>query len=49
MKRKVNYKSKVRHSPKSSDPGYIEIDTITKFIQGIKRYILNAIDNLNKI
>ena len=42
--RKVNYKSKVRHSPKSTEPGYIEIDTITKFIQGIKRYILNAID-----
>jgi len=43
-RRKVNYKSKVRHSPKSTEPGYIEIDTITKFIQGIKRYILNAID-----
>lgn len=43
-KRKVNYKSKVRHSPKSTEPGYIEMDTITKFIQGIKRYILNAVD-----
>ena len=42
--RKVNYKSKVGYSPKSTEPGYIEIDTITKFIQGIKRYILNAID-----
>ncbi|MGC8789717.1 MAG: hypothetical protein ACP5QM_07375 [Caldisericum sp.] len=42
--RKVNYKSKVRHSPKSIEPGYIEIDTIEKFVQGIKRYILNAID-----
>ena len=47
--RKVNYKSKVRHSPKSTEPGYIEIDTITKFIQGIKRYILNAIDISGKV
>jgi transposase InsO family protein len=47
-KRKVNYKSKVRHSPKYKDMGYIEIDTTVKFIQGIKRYILNAIDISNK-
>lgn len=47
--RKVNYKSKVKHSPKSTELGYIEIDTITKFIQGIKRYILNAIDISGKV
>ena len=47
-KRKVNYRSKVRHSPRYKDMGYVEIDTIVKFIQGIKRYILNAIDISNK-
>jgi transposase-like protein len=47
--RKVNYKSKVKHSPKYKEMGYIEIDTITKFIQGIKRYILNAIDISGKV
>jgi hypothetical protein len=43
-KRKINYKIKVRHSPKYKELGYIEIDTIVEFVQGIKRYILNAID-----
>jgi transposase-like protein len=47
--RKVNYKNKVKHSPKYKEMGYIEIDTITKFIQGIKRYILNAIDISGKV
>ncbi|MEM3786799.1 MAG: hypothetical protein QXZ59_05385, partial [Nitrososphaeria archaeon] len=41
--RKVNYKSKVKHYPKYKEIGYIEIDTIVKFVQGIKRYIINAI------
>jgi hypothetical protein len=48
-KRKANYKSKVKHSPKYKEKGYIEIDTIVKFIQGIKRYILNAIDISGKV
>ena len=39
-----NYKSKIRHSPKHTSPGYIEIDTVIKFVDGIKRYILNAVD-----
>ena len=31
--------NRVKHSPVSSNLGYIEIDTIVKFINGIKRYI----------
>lgn len=38
------YRKKVKHSPKYNKPGYIEIDTIEKFINGIKRYIYNAVD-----
>jgi transposase InsO family protein len=47
-KRRVNYRSKVRHSPRYKEPGYIELDTIIKFFNGIKIYILNAIDISNK-
>ncbi len=41
---KLSYKTKVKRSPKPVGAGYIEIDTIVKFIHGIKIYILNAID-----
>lgn len=43
-KRKVRYKMKVKRSPKVTDSGYIEIDTITKFIHGLKLYVFNAVD-----
>jgi len=43
-KARLAYKLKVKRSPKTNDPGYIEIDTVTKFIHGIKLYILNAVD-----
>jgi len=46
-KRKIvrgKHRKKVKHSPKYNKPGYIEIDTIEKFINGIKRYIYNAVD-----
>jgi len=43
-RRKVKYKRRVRRSPKPRDSGYIEIDTITKFIHGIKLYVFNAVD-----
>ena len=36
--------NRVKHSPVSNNIGYIEIDTIIKFINGIKRYIYNAVD-----
>jgi len=38
------YRKKVKHSPKHNKPGYIEIDTIVKFIYGMKLYIYNAVD-----
>lgn len=43
-KRKIRYKAKVKHSPKTTTPGYIEIDTIVQFMQGLKVYIFNAVD-----
>jgi transposase InsO family protein len=42
--RKKNYKSRIRHSPDYNEPGYLEIDTIVKFIYGMKLYIYNAVD-----
>ena len=38
------YKKKVKCSPKSNQSGYVEIDTIVKFVNGIKRYVYNAVD-----
>ena len=43
-KAKLSYKHKVKRSPKPTGFGYIEIDTIVKFIHGIKLYIFNAVD-----
>jgi transposase InsO family protein len=43
-KARLSYKTKVKRSPKPTGVGYIEIDTIVKFIHGIKLYILNAVD-----
>jgi len=47
-KRKVNYKSKVKRSPRINYSGYVEIDTITLFIDGIKSYVYHAIDIQNR-
>jgi hypothetical protein len=43
-KEKISYKQKIKHSPKLESIGYLEMDTITCFINGIKRYIINAVD-----
>lgn len=43
-KKNISYKTRVKRSPKPSGTGYIEIDTIVKFIEGIKLYIFNAVD-----
>jgi transposase InsO family protein len=40
----VRYKLKVKRSPKPSEFGYVEIDTIVKFVDGMKLYIFNAVD-----
>lgn len=38
------YKQKVKRSPRPTDTGYIEIDTIAKFVHHMKLYIFNAVD-----
>lgn len=43
-RKKSRYKIKVKRSPKPKDFGYVEIDTMFKFYNGLKVYILNAID-----
>ena len=43
-KHKRPKRRRVRYAPRPSGFGYIEIDTITKFICGIKYYIFNALD-----
>jgi len=43
-KKKRDYRTKVKKSPKEVSPGYLEIDTICQFNNGVRRYILNAVD-----
>ncbi len=43
-KAKASYKTRVKRSPKPTGTGYVEIDTISKFIDHMKLYILNAVD-----
>jgi hypothetical protein len=43
-KEKINYKEKIKHSPTPQSIGYLEIDTIACFVDGIKRYVINAVD-----
>ena len=43
-KRKIRYKTKVKRSPRGVTPGYVEIDTIHTFIEGMKLYVFNALD-----
>lgn len=42
--KKTSYKHKARYSPRPENIGYLEIDTITFFVNKIKRYIINAVD-----
>ena len=42
--RKLHYKQKVKHSPKQLDPGYLEIDTLTQFVSGLRVFVFNAVD-----
>jgi len=35
---------RVRYSPKCKDMGYVQIDTIQIFTEGIRRYVFNAVD-----
>ena len=43
-RRKISYKTKIRYSPKVQHQGYLEIDTVSEFIDGLKFYIFNAVD-----
>ena len=43
-KRHISYKTRVKFSPKVTDVGYLEIDTITRFITSLKLYVFNAVD-----
>lgn len=43
-KTKPNYKLKVKRSPKIDHTGYIEVDTVVRFKDGLKLYIFNAVD-----
>jgi len=40
----ISYKSRVKHSPRESNPGYIEVDSITRHAEGMKKYIIHGID-----
>lgn len=42
--KKRSYKSRVKHSPKVQTPGYVEIDSITRFSEGNHVYIIHGID-----
>jgi len=46
--KKVSYKSRVKKSPNTMESGYIEIDTIALFVDGLKRYVYHALDIQNK-
>jgi transposase InsO family protein len=46
--RKVTYKTRVKRSPAVLTSGYIEIDTIALFVDGLKRYVYHALDVQNK-
>ena len=41
------FKAKIKHSPRPEGSGYLEIDTITRLVHGIRFYIFNAILNWN--
>jgi transposase InsO family protein len=43
-RRKISYKTKIKYSPKIQHQGYIEIDTVSEFVDGLKYYIFNAVD-----
>jgi len=47
-KRKKSLRDYLRHSPKERKAGYIEIDTIVTFQNGIRKYIFDAVDVLTK-
>lgn len=41
---KYCYKTRVKRSPKTTDPGYYELDTIQRFVNKTRIYVFNAVD-----
>jgi len=46
--KKISYQTRVKKSPNVMNSGYMEIDTIALFIDGLKRYVYHALDVQNK-
>ena len=42
--RKRKKRLRVRYAPKPKDFGYIQMDSVVKFVDGVKRYVISAID-----
>lgn len=38
------HKEKVKYAPKSNAYGYVEVDTILRFVNGMRLYVFNAVD-----
>jgi transposase InsO family protein len=47
-KRKRTKRQRVRHAPKPTEIGYLEMDTILRFVDGIRYYFYQAIDVRSK-
>jgi transposase InsO family protein len=47
-KRKNNKRLRVRYSPEYKESGHFEMDSVTIFVDGMRRYILSAIDTYSK-
>mgnify|MGYP001768519823 FL=1 len=43
-RRRMSRVQRVRYSPNSKTLGYVEIDTIQRFVNGMRMYIFNAVD-----
>lgn len=43
-RRKKSPRKRIKHSPKPEDFGYLQIDTVAQFLQGMKFYVYNALD-----
>lgn len=44
VKRRIARANRVKRSPKPQAPGYIEVDCITVYVEGMKRYFVTGID-----
>lgn len=49
VKRRLARANRVKRSPKPNTPGYIEVDCITVYVEGIKKYFVTGIDVYTKL